>query len=102
MIITAVVIEDVQREAGASVYVGHFYWLAQRHNQGFNVLCHGEGAEWSDEVPLDTLAGKDVPAAASGYVVLSCDTGGYAVVDPKGRFLGMRATMPDVLALTGP
>jgi hypothetical protein len=72
-----------------------------RLNEGFNVLCQGEDARWSDEVLLCSLANNDVPAAANGYIVLSCDPDGFAVINPHGQFLGMRATMADVLAVTG-
>jgi hypothetical protein len=65
------------------------------------MLCHGQDARWTDEIPLEWLANQDVPTAANGYFVLSCDPAGFAVIDPNCQLLGMRATMSEVLAFIG-
>jgi hypothetical protein len=99
VLITPAIIAGIHREAGGEVYVSHYYWHPLRHNEGYNVLCQPEGAAWTDEVPLPALENQEVPTAANGFVVLACDVGGYAVIDPNGQLLGMRASIPDVLAL---
>jgi hypothetical protein len=104
MRITASVIAGIQREAGGAVYAEHFWWLfpQQRYNEGYNVLCHPEGAKWSDEVPLTHLENKDVPTSSSGFVILSLDIGAFAVIDPNGQLLGLRRTMEETRAVMMP
>jgi hypothetical protein len=48
---------------------------------------------------LASLEGKDMPAAENEYVVLECDKGGYAVIEPNGQFLGLRTTILEMRSL---
>ncbi len=90
MIITADLVASVQRDVGTEeVWVSNYFNVGhKRENEGFNVLC-GNRSGRPDEVGLDHLIDKDVPAAENGMAVLAIDPGGYAWIGPNGEYLGI-------------